>query len=321
VSGPDRGPAVSVAIAAHRRPDSLARAIESVLAQTFTNWELIVSDDEDPPAEVWSYLSHIARSDSRIRLLRNIQEHGQVANRNSALRNAGAPWIKVLDHDDELLPDCLETFLSSVEGCSTAVLACCTANFYCDGKRVRTQRRGRAVVELLRQRDAHMAMYLQETGPGHPSLTLVRRSVIAAGTVFEDVPGLVSAVDTEWFVQVLRRGDLVLINEALVNLHQDAETLTGTISQEALDREFLAMRGRQFELIDAAQRPPDLSTALQTVRLIRAANRLKRRRLRDALALIRGTPDPRAWLLAVRWAVQQIFPGRFRRVQYVTIRQ
>jgi glycosyltransferase involved in cell wall biosynthesis len=319
VSEGELHPGVSVVIAAFRRPDVLPRAVESVRAQTFSDWELVVSDDEAPPGEVWSYLTDVARTEPRIRPVRNVGEHGQVANRNSALRNARGQWIKILDHDDELLPNCLERFLSSVQGQSSAVLACCTANFVRHGKLVATQRRGRAAVELLRQHDAHLAMYLQEAGPGHPSLTMVRRRVITGGTVFEDVPGVVSAVDSAWNAQVLRHGDLVLINDPLVNLHQDTQTLTSTISQEQLDREFLLIRERQLPLIDPALRPPKLTTVLQMVRLIRAANRLKRRRIRDALALASSARDPRAWLLVFRWALQMAFPGRFRRVSYLTL--
>lgn len=320
MSNSERSPSISVVIAAFKRADVLPRAIESVLAQAFSDWELVVSDDENPPGDVWSYLNGVAQTESRLRLVRNTCEHGQVANRNSALRHARAPWIKILDHDDELLPDCLETFLSSVQGASSAVLACCTANFYRNGELVSSQRRGQVPVELLRQRDAHLAMYLQETGPGHPSLNMVRRTVIARGTLFEDVPGLVSGVDSDWSAQVLRHGDLVLINRPLVNLHQDAHTLTSTITQEELDREYVVMRERQFPLIDPSLRPPRLETILQMVLLIRAANRLKRRRVHDAFVLAKGARDPRAWLLAVRWALQALFPGRFRRVHYVTLR-
>jgi glycosyltransferase involved in cell wall biosynthesis len=317
----ERNPAISVVIAAFRRPDVLPRAVASVMAQTFSNWELVVSDDEDPPGEVWSYLNRVARIEARLRLIRNTRQHGQVANRNSALRHASAPWIKILDHDDELLPNCLDNFLSSVQGASSAVMACCTANFYRDGKLVTTQRRGQAAVELLRQRDAHLAMYLQETGPGHPSLTMVQRTVIAQGTLFENVPGLVSAVDSAWYAQVLRHGDLVLINSPLVNLHQDEQTLTSTMAQEELDREYVVLRERQLPLIDPSLRPPRLATTLQMLWLIRAANRLKRRRFRDALSLVKGARDPRAWLLTVRWGLQVVFPGRFRRIRYVTLRQ
>ena len=84
----------------------LAETIESVLAQTYQNWELIIVDDcsgDDTEAVAAKYLS-----DSRIRFLRNEENSGAAVSRNRALREAKGKWIAFLDSDDLWHPEKLE---------------------------------------------------------------------------------------------------------------------------------------------------------------------------------------------------------------------
>jgi Glycosyl transferase family 2 len=58
-------PFITVAIPTYQRLTMLRRAVESVFAQTFTDWEMVVSDDETPPAATWNFLEGLAASDAR----------------------------------------------------------------------------------------------------------------------------------------------------------------------------------------------------------------------------------------------------------------
>jgi glycosyltransferase involved in cell wall biosynthesis len=95
---------VSIMMPAYNAEATIGAAIESVLAQTYSRWELwIVLDGPAPAAEqvVSSY------RDPRIHLLR--QEHsGEAAARNLALRHLAGEWVAFLDADDLLLPNHLE---------------------------------------------------------------------------------------------------------------------------------------------------------------------------------------------------------------------
>jgi len=83
----------------------VCETIESVLAQTYTNWELLFVDDCSTDAS----LSLIAQyEDSRIRILKNSKNSGAAASRNYALREAKGKWIAFLDADDLWMPDKLE---------------------------------------------------------------------------------------------------------------------------------------------------------------------------------------------------------------------
>src|SRR5690606_15096060 len=66
-----RTPFITVAIPTFHRVELLTRAVESVLAQTYADWELVVSDEEEGEGEAWLYLQSISRHDPRIRPVKN----------------------------------------------------------------------------------------------------------------------------------------------------------------------------------------------------------------------------------------------------------
>ena len=78
------------------------RAIDSVLAQTFSDFELIVVDDcsTDDTADVVGRVS-----DERVSLIRHVENIGLAEARNSGIRYAQGRFVSFLDDDDELLPD------------------------------------------------------------------------------------------------------------------------------------------------------------------------------------------------------------------------
>lgn len=85
----------------------IAKTIESVLAQTYTNWEMLITDDcstDDGPSIVERY----AAKDPRIRLLRLNANGGPGVARNNSLKEARGRYIAMLDSDDRWLPNKLE---------------------------------------------------------------------------------------------------------------------------------------------------------------------------------------------------------------------
>lgn len=90
----------------------IAQSIDSVLKQTYTNWELIIVDDcsTDNTDEVISNYT-----DKRIRYLKNSNNSGAALTRNRALREAQGEWIAFLDSDDLWLPEKLEHQIAFME--------------------------------------------------------------------------------------------------------------------------------------------------------------------------------------------------------------
>ena len=85
--------------------------IRSVQAQTYQNWEMIISDDSstDNTKEV---IAPYLEADSRIKYICNTKNSGAAITRNNALKAAKGKWIAFLDSDDLWLPEKLEKQLA-----------------------------------------------------------------------------------------------------------------------------------------------------------------------------------------------------------------
>ena len=97
---------VSIIMPSFNTGKYITETIESVLAQSYKNWELIIVDDcsSDNTDEILStYLS-----DDRIHYLKNEKNSGAAFSRNAALREAKGRWIAFLDSDDLWMPEKLE---------------------------------------------------------------------------------------------------------------------------------------------------------------------------------------------------------------------
>jgi glycosyltransferase involved in cell wall biosynthesis len=97
-------PLVSVCIPLYNSGLYIREAIESVLSQTLTDWELVVTDDgsTDGSAEIVA-----SYSDPRIRYLLNSKRLGAEGNWNRCVNEGRGIYRKLLCHDDRLHPDCL----------------------------------------------------------------------------------------------------------------------------------------------------------------------------------------------------------------------
>jgi GT2 family glycosyltransferase len=98
-------PLISVLLPTYNTPRKwLTAAIESVRRQTYSHWELCISDDGSSNPEVRQVLDSYVKRDSRIRVTyRDVNGHIS-ASSNSALALARGEFVALLDHDDELPP-------------------------------------------------------------------------------------------------------------------------------------------------------------------------------------------------------------------------
>jgi len=103
---------VSIIMPSYNTGRFIAETINSVLAQTYTNWELFVVDDAstDNTDEIISQFN-----DARIHYLKNEKNSGAAITRNRALREAKGKWIAFLDSDDLWMPEKLEKQIQFME--------------------------------------------------------------------------------------------------------------------------------------------------------------------------------------------------------------
>src|SRR6202000_2278953 len=96
-------PKVSIILPTYNRADTIMRAVRSVQAQTFQDWELIVVDDGSTDDTA----SLLAGVETRMVLTRQ-PNRGFTEARNAGIRAARGPYIAFLDSDDEFMPHHLE---------------------------------------------------------------------------------------------------------------------------------------------------------------------------------------------------------------------
>lgn len=101
---------VTVYIPTKNRKDVLAKAVDSVLNQTYQNLEVIVVSDGSTD-DTEAYLRQKSSIDNRLRFFIKPESEGAPAARNLAINNATGEFITGLDDDDEFLPNRLELFV------------------------------------------------------------------------------------------------------------------------------------------------------------------------------------------------------------------
>lgn len=98
---------ISVIVPCFNSEKFIARAIESVIKQTYADFEIILVDNNSSDATVSIIYDYMKRCPERIKVLHEYKK-GAPAARNKGLYEAKGEWIQFLDSDDELLPDKLK---------------------------------------------------------------------------------------------------------------------------------------------------------------------------------------------------------------------
>ena len=114
-------PRVSVLTTVFNREKYLPACIESVLASSFQEWELIIVDDQSRDQSV-EIARRYAKNDPRIRVFVNEKNLGDYPNRNKASSYARGEYLKFLDADDLIYPHGLEIMVKTMDQFPEAVL-------------------------------------------------------------------------------------------------------------------------------------------------------------------------------------------------------
>jgi glycosyltransferase involved in cell wall biosynthesis len=163
-------PAVTVLMTAYNREAFIGDAIESVLAQTWEDFELVIADDASSDRTV-AIAQRFAARDRRIRIVINERNLGDYPNRNHAATFARGTFLKYHDSDDVMYPHCLSTMVELLSAHPAAGFALTASRAWSGGP----------VPMLLSPREAYRREYL---GFGMfmlgPASALFRRSVFEA---------------------------------------------------------------------------------------------------------------------------------------------
>ena len=131
-------PTFSVTIPAYNAADTLAETVDSVKAQTFADWEIVICDDGSTDNTL-ELARALATSDERIRVVSQ-ENRGTGGAYNTAVRHASADLLVILSADDLLLPDHLAAYAEAEASHPEASIFSSGGFFeYEDGARLETR--------------------------------------------------------------------------------------------------------------------------------------------------------------------------------------
>jgi glycosyltransferase involved in cell wall biosynthesis len=224
-------PNVSIVIPTHNRPELLKRALDSVYAQTYTDFEVIVVDDGDAP-RAHDVLSGY-RSRPNFVYLETEKDTGGSATRNVGIGHARGEYVAFLDDDDEWLPKKLETQIPLLKEASAKVgfVFCAVHNIHLDGRvettPVNPDTRDYSTIALIRFNG------------------FMTSGLIVRKTVFDDVgmfdESLPSHQEADLILRIAQKYEGIGLKEAYVNMRVSSldDHIGGNIGRRIAGREMV----------------------------------------------------------------------------------
>jgi len=212
-------PRISVIIPTFNRRHMLERALQSVLAQTFTDWELIVVDDgsTDGTADLPAFNS--GRPD--IRYLRFHENRGVSFARNRGVERAAGSLIAFLDSDDEWLPRKLEKQVRWLDDHPGFRIVQTREHWVRNGRRVNPPATHEKIGGDIFAQSLKRCMIT-------PSSVLLARSLFAASGGFNET--FTACEDYDLWLRITCRNPVGLLDEYLLTRHGGhADQLSSTV--------------------------------------------------------------------------------------------
>lgn len=312
---------ISIAMPTYKRLSFLKKAVADIFAQTWTNWELVISDDEEEEGDTWKYLVELVNADARVKILKNAcGNHGQIYNVNSALSACTGEWIKPFFDDDRMLPTCLADLAavatSELATRENVVMVGCRAQKWRNGVHVGDDENfTRHSIEVIPQKQVLKAMCLLDNWNGRtPTHMLMRGDVIRSGATMVEDSDFKHPIDVRWFGRILEHGAFAMTDKVLVCECQ-GEVASGT-SELWKEEAFVTEELRRVycnEIWERAERDstwPTRRTVDGLVCGVRGIYLLRIGQWRTSLKYImRFLTVPSAWTKLIAWCQRKYKPG------------
>lgn len=195
-------PAVSVIIPVFNREGFICDCVESVLAQSYSDYELIVVDDGSEDRSV----ERLAPYRDRLRLIRQ-KQRGPSAARNNGMRHARGQWLTFLDSDDLWLPQKLAVQMDFIQRNPDSRICYTEEIWYRGGRRVNPGKRHRKYSGWIYRKMLPLCLI-------SPSSVMLHRSVLdRVGPFDEDLP---ACEDYDLWLRIAVFYPIALIDEPLI---------------------------------------------------------------------------------------------------------
>ena len=211
-------PAVTVIIPTFNRASIVGRAIRSVLAQTYRDWELIVVDDAstDGTEEVVKRFQ-----DQRIKYILHDQNRRVSAARNTGIRGAQGEYVSFLDDDDEWLPEKLQKELEVFHNSDPEV------GLVYAGKTVFDEHGNVLQVRMPLESGWVYDAMLDRHFIGSPSRVTVRKQVLESVGGFDET--FVNCQDYDLWLRVARVSKIACVPYFLVKRYLLSDQMSGNL--------------------------------------------------------------------------------------------
>jgi glycosyltransferase involved in cell wall biosynthesis len=252
---PTRAPHVSICIPAFRADKYLESTLRSVAAQTFTDWEVVVTEDGSKDRAEEIVRSFAATVRQSVTYLRHDANRGLPATRNTGIAASRGAWIAFLDADDLWRPEHLAALVESGQRDSADLVFAGTEWF--DDATGKTVNRSVPTEEHLKQ--LPIALFTGQLSV-LPSSVLIRRHCFQRfGFVSTEYPHV---NDTEYWLRVLRHGGRISYSGVVSCLYRKhADAMSTKAAQMLADSALLCERYADWNAIPRRlrrQRPASL---------------------------------------------------------------
>lgn len=241
-------PLVTVIIPTYGQPQFLSKSIDSVLAQTHHDIQLIVVDDNNPgtPERAATEVLMEQYDDPRVLYLRHDRNRNGAVARNTGLAQARGQYVAFLDSDDEYMPDRIQRCLEVLEQAPANVAGVYTG---CEFRRG-----GRTFDKFT---DVHSGNFLCETLACKfnfctGSNIFVRRGVIDELKGFDE--SFLRHQDYEFLVRLFDKYSLEAIPEILVIKNNENFNLPNIKKIIDIKKQYLAKFRPQIDALDSKER-------------------------------------------------------------------
>ncbi|MEP7332339.1 MAG: glycosyltransferase family 2 protein [Terracoccus sp.] len=227
-------PRVSVVVPSYNNAEFIQETIDSILAQTFGDFELIVADHTSTD-QTWSLLQPYG-ADPRVTLLQTAAGGGAPANWSRVTATATGTYVKLVCGDDLIDPECLAKQVALMDANPGVVLTSCQRDLIdAHGKKV-TSARGLAGLEgvVPGSAAARRAVIVGSNIFGEPACNLMRREAL------ENIGGWADSepyvIDQQTFCNLLMTGDFYALPTSLASFRLSSSQWSVDLAKQQSDQ-------------------------------------------------------------------------------------
>jgi glycosyltransferase involved in cell wall biosynthesis len=227
-------PTVSVIIPTYNRAEFLRSAIESVIKQTFTDLEIIVSDDKST-----DHTQDVVRNieDERIKYVRNEGNKGPSAARNAAILASEGEYIAFLDDDDEWLPDKLQKQVELLDQSQPNICGVFSNRLFIDRNSGQVLSDNPGTDQLK----GNLLYQLMIKSPIHTSTVVIRKSCLDGIGLFDETISYME--DRDLWIRLSTKWDFEYISKPLTKAYvHDFAQLSRNLEGQTVGKEKLLER-------------------------------------------------------------------------------